>query len=173
MVYQPCHATGEMSEEAYAQRVTGKVPIFWERQQRRVEFPECRVEVTAVSLLTHLQIQHGVGQGERGGRAPPPPPREAQTYRVSFLKYLLRLWCPVAGCLGEASSRTNHQINFAHHHVQGKIVILEEGSRPYPRCPQCDMFVPQNALNIHHMTIALCRRGMERKWCCLAEEESR
>ena len=31
MVYQPCHASGGMSEEAYARRVTEKGPTFWER----------------------------------------------------------------------------------------------------------------------------------------------
>ena len=50
-------------------------------------------------------------------------------------------------------------------------MILEEGNRPYPRCPHCDMFVPQKALNGRHLTTALCRQGMERKWRLLAEYE--
>ena len=52
-----------MSEEAYARQVTGKGPTFWEIQSRRVECPECGVEVTAGLLLKHLQIQNGVGVG--------------------------------------------------------------------------------------------------------------
>ena len=52
-------------------------------------------------------------------------------------------------------------------------MILEEGNRPYPRCPQCDMFVPQKSLNGWHLATALCRRGMDRKWRRLAEEEAR
>ena len=52
----------------------GKGPTFGERQRRRVEFPDCGVEVEAVLLLTHFQSHHGVVQGERGGGHPPPPP---------------------------------------------------------------------------------------------------
>ena len=35
------------------------------------------------------------------------------------------------------------------------------------------MFVPKEALKGRHLTTELFRRGIERKWCCLAEEESR
>ena len=52
-------------------------------------------------------------------------------------------------------------------------MILEEGNHPYPRCPQCDMFVPQNSLNGRHLATLLCRGGVERKWRCLEEEEAR
>ena len=37
MVFQPCHASGGMLEEAYKRRTTGKGPTFWELQRRRVE----------------------------------------------------------------------------------------------------------------------------------------
>ena len=77
------------------------------------------------------------------------------------------------GCLGGASSRTNLRIHFEHRHVRDVIVILQEGNLTYPRCPQCDMFVPQKALNGRHLTTALCRWGVERKWRCLSEEEAR
>ena len=170
MVFHPCHAPGGMSEAAYVRQVTGKGPKFRECQQMRVECTECGVEVTAGLLLTHRQSQNGVGRGDRGGH--PPPPRESHTYQVSFPKHLSRLRCPVAGCLGGASSRTNLRIHFAHRHVRDTIAILEKVSRPYPRCPQCDMFVPQKALNFRHLTTALCRRLMERKWRRLAEEEA-
>ena len=51
-------------------------------------------------------------------------------------------------------------------------MILEEGIRPYSRCPQCDMLMPYKALNGWHLTTELCRWVMERKWCGLAEEEA-
>ena len=59
-----------------------------------------------------------------------------------------------------------------HRHVWDTIVTLEEGSRPYPRCPQCDMFMTQKALNVWNLTNILCRQGMDRKWHHLAEEEA-
>ena len=52
-------------------------------------------------------------------------------------------------------------------------MILEEGNRPYPRSPQCKTFLPQKALNGWHLATEFCRRGMKRKWRCLAEEEAR
>ena len=110
--------------------------------------------------------------GDTGG-GHPPPLREAQTYRVSLPKQLPRLWCPVAGCLGGASSRTNLWIHFTHRIVRDIILILEEGNHPYPRCPQCDMFVPQNPFNGQNLVTSLCRRGVESKWRYLEEEDAR
>ena len=52
-------------------------------------------------------------------------------------------------------------------------MILEEGNQPYPRCPQCDMFVLNKSLNSRHMTTVFCQRGAERKRQRLAEEEAR
>ena len=52
-------------------------------------------------------------------------------------------------------------------------MTLEEGSRPYPRCPQYDMFLPQKALNVWNLTNILYRQGMERKWNRLEEEDVR
>ena len=57
--------------------------------------------------------------------------------------------------------------------MQDTIFILEEGNRTYPRCPQCDTFVPQKSLKGQHPATEFCGQGMERKWSCLAEEESR
>ena len=93
---------GGVLEEAYERWMMGRGPKFWEPHRRRVECPECGVEVAADFLLTHFQIQHGGGRGDWGGDPSLPPPREAQTYRVSFPKDLSKLWCPVAGCLGRA-----------------------------------------------------------------------
>ena len=47
---------------------------------------------------------------------------------VYFPKRLLRLRCPVEGCLGGSSNWTNLQVHFAHRHAQNTIVILEEGN---------------------------------------------
>ena len=56
------------------------------------------------------------------------------------------------GCLRGASNQTNLKVYFAHLHAWDTIVILEEGNQPYPRCPQCDMFVSHKALNVRHLT---------------------
>ena len=50
-------------------------------------------------LLTHVKIQHSVGQGGQVWPQPPPP-GESQTYQVSFPAALTRLWYPVPGLQG-------------------------------------------------------------------------
>ena len=125
--------------------------MFWERHRRRVHCLECRVEVTAGLLLLHHQIHNRVSWGDHPPPLPPPPRVEAQTYRVSLPKRLLRLRCLVEGCLGWDSNRTNLQVHFAHCHVQDTILILYEGNRPYPLCPKCNMFVSHKALNGRHI----------------------
>ena len=49
---------------------------------------------------------------------------------------------------------------------------MEEGNRPYPRCPQCDIFVSHKALKGRHLTTDFCRQGAKKKRCRLAEEEA-
>ena len=77
------------------------------------------------------------------------------------------------GCLVRSSNWTNLRVNFAHRHNQDTIVILEEDNRPYPWCPQCDMFVSHKALNGQHRTTSFFQRVAERKWRRLEEEEER
>ena len=102
IVRHPYHAPYRMSSEDYERRTTRIGPIFQEPQWRRMDFPECGVQVATGSQLTQTHIQHGLGQRHRRGAPPPPSSREAQTYRVSFLKRLLWLRCAVEGCLGGA-----------------------------------------------------------------------
>ena len=52
---------------------------------------------------------------------------------------------------------------FAHIHMRETIVILEEGNRPYPRCPKCKFFVSHEALNGRHLAADFCHRG-EHRW---------
>ena len=100
MSFQPCYDPGQMSSEAYKRRTTRTGPTFQYQQRRKVYFPDCGLEVASGLLLTHLQSQNGVGQGGWGGDTPlPHPPWEAQTYRVSLPKRILRLWCLVEGCI--------------------------------------------------------------------------
>ena len=57
--------------------------------------------------------------------------------------------------------------------MRDTIVILEEISLPYPRYPNCDRCMPHKSLDVRHLTTALCRQGMEKKWYSLTEEEAR
>ena len=147
--------------------------MYRDRLRQRVYFPECGDSLASRSFTAHRQRQYGFG---RGGANPPPPEggqggegedivREGipAQYRVSFPDILSLLRCPVEGYQGTASSRTNLRAHFSHQHPWGSIVILEEVNQPHNRCPQFDMFFPQEALNWAHPPPAMCRRGLERK----------
>ena len=67
------------------------------------------------------------------------------------------------GFQGKSSSGKKLRVHFSHQHSRDSIVTLEEGNEPHPRLPQCNMFVPQEALNRTHPTSAMCWRGSERK----------
>ena len=57
--------------------------------------------------------------------------------------------------------------------MRDTIVILEEGSRPYPWCPKRDIFVSHKALNSWLLAKVFFHGGEERKWRRLVEEEAR
>ena len=111
------------------------------------------------------------GGGGGGGESRDRDGTPAQ-YWVSFPTILDGLRCPVEGCQGTAASRTNLRVHFAHKHPRDSIVIMGEGKQSHPWCPQCGMFVPQEALNWAHPTSAMCRIGKERKSLRLVAEDT-
>ena len=56
--------------------------------------------------------------------------------------------------MGGGSNWINLLVHFVHRHALEIEVILEEEYRTYPRWPQCDMLVPQKALNGQHTKTA-------------------
>ena len=71
------------------------------------------------------ELGHSMG----GHQSPPPDPRLYKVYlpwTSGFEK------CPVESCGGWVSTSTNLRIHFVKCHIQGKIVILEEGNHPHP-----------------------------------------
>ena len=143
----------------------GEGPLFRKRQQERVHFPECAAE-----LASHCQDQHGTGRDPQ--RLKTPQPLDPRIYIVSFPRAAGPIGFPVEGCKGQAMMCTNLRIHFLHLHVQDTILILEEGNRPHPCYPDCNMFMPWATLNLRHLTTALCERGVDQKMWRLAEEES-
>ena len=77
------------------------------------------------------------------------------------------------GRLGRVVTRTAIQVHFVHRNVLDTVVMLEEGNYPHPRWAQCDMQVPQRALNGWHPGTTQCLKGAERKRRRLAETETR
>ena len=145
---------------------------YMERIHQRIHFPECGVNLASGSLAAHRQRQHGVGRSEV---TPPTPPRGGggvnqygdgtlAQYQVSFPTILTRLICPVEGCQGTASSRTNLQVKFYHRHPWDIIVILEEGISPNPGAPSV-ICLSQRRTSIVRTKIQQCddagRRGSD------------
>ena len=171
-VCRTCYIVDGHSEAAYTRRMTGVVPSFRERQRERVQCPECELELTAGSLTAHRQAQHGKERPPQWA-TPHATPDPRLYNRVSFPRASRSIGCPVEVCEGRVTTRTNLRIHFVHRHMWNTIVILEEGNRPHPRCPSCDMFIPWAALNRRHPSSDLCTRGADRNRQCLAEEEAR
>ena len=96
-----------------------------------------------------------------------------RTYRIEFPTKGGPRGFPVEGFPGKAGTRTAMRMHFCSRHVWDIVIILEEGNLRHPRCSQCDMLVPWQALNGKHHDTALCRSGEERKIRRMAETELR
>ena len=68
---------------------------------------------------------------------------------------------------------TNLRIHFVPHPVRDIIVIMEEGNRPHPLCPYCNMFVLWVALNYRHPNNNFFTQGEDQKRQRLVKEGTR
>ena len=119
---------------AYRRRITVEGPTYREHQKGRVHCRECREEMAAGSLASHLMTQHGkVAETRRSWRTPAAGdgPR---TFRMAFPAKGGPRICPVERCPGQAATRTAMWVHFLHRHVLDTVVILEEGHLHHPRC---------------------------------------
>jgi hypothetical protein len=95
---------------------------------------------------------------------------------MSFLKTTsTSIDCPVEGCPGKATSKTNLPAHFIYcHAAHDTIVILDKGSCPHPRCHSSDMFVPRPGVYTIHVRTpaAICRNGVDCKRQRLALERT-
>ena len=57
---------------------------------------------------------------------------EPRTYKMTFLTKAEPRPCPIKGCSGRASTRTEMIVHFWHRHVRDIVVILGEGNIPDP-----------------------------------------
>ena len=112
------------------------------------------------------------GSGPSVGIHPPPLPPYSMIYMVSFPQAARSVEFPVEGYRGRVSTRTNLRIHFVYHHVRYMIVIMEEGNRPHPHCPVCDMFFPWSILNQFRPTTVIFARGANRNRRHLLDEEA-
>ena len=55
-----------------------------------------------------------------------------------------------------------------HQHVEDTIVVLNEGPGYQPRYNQYNMFIPRGEIPVGNLGPTICKRGAEKKCCCLA-----
>ena len=71
MVCHHCQVAGVRADKPHTCRMTGEGRSYKERQQERVQHPECGKDLTSRLLVAHLQNHYGVakrGSGQEGGK---------------------------------------------------------------------------------------------------------
>jgi hypothetical protein len=156
----PGYISTRISSPSYKRRTGRGGPSYRARQRQRVECPVCEAGLAAGSLKQHMLTQHGTDMGvDLFSDRADTPGRQPQEYRISFPALSARASCPVDGCTGVSTTRTNLRRHFVHRHPQDTLCILEEGSHPLPKCELCGMHVPYIALNRRHYDSELCQAG--------------
>lgn len=93
---------------------------------------------------------------------------------MSFPRQTKSIGCPVEGCHGRATTRQALRVHFQHRHPNDTVVILEEGSFPFPKCELCDLQIPWETFNgTTHRHTAMCAAGADRKKRRIAAEAAR
>ena len=121
------------SEAAYEQQMTGERLSYRMHQRERPQCPECATDLVARSLTAQHQSQNGIGRGPQWENIP--LPADPLINRASLPNMVGSVGCPVKGCRGRVTGRTNLRIHFVYRHMQDMIVIMEEGNFPHPHCP--------------------------------------
>ena len=147
------------SEEVYRNQREG---FHTERdwRNRRMDCDVCGMELSAQSLSSHLETQHGVFRSRVLDRDLVSEDRESITY-VAEQSLFSGAWdCPVPDCPGSLTRPWNVRRHFRDRHPLDNVTIPGEGT--LPRCPACDMQTNFRTAPGHQQT-ALCRKGAERK----------
>ena len=129
----------------------------WRR--RKVTCDICDATLSANSLDSHLQTQHGVFRSRVIDQCflveEPRRPVVYKAVQAADGQY----FCPVPGCPGSATRPWNMRLHFARRHIYDRVYIPKEGM--YPRCRKCG--VQTNPLASEHERSQNCRREMARR----------
>jgi hypothetical protein len=104
----------------------------WKR--RRVQCEHCEAYLSAASLPTHVENQHGIFRSKVLNRVLTEEEIVLPTTHVAYLSQPInRLFCPYPGCSGDLASEINLRRHFAVRHPADLV------STPRDRCPpKCD-----------------------------------
>jgi hypothetical protein len=124
-----------------------------DRKRRQVDCRICCVSVQAGSFQGHLEMRHDVYRSIVLNRDIVKE-RLAVVYRAITLPLTDRYFCPVANCVGKASTWWNLCRHFLEHHPQDLVVCPSEGAAPFPKCLRCGMQTAPGALMHKHQETA-------------------
>ena len=83
-------------------------------------------------------------------------------YKMSFLRILKSVECPVEVCPARAKTLGRLRENFMYRHWKSKVDIIKEGPEPLPQCDQCGMHMTA-AIILKHRQSDKCHKAMERR----------
>jgi hypothetical protein len=116
-------------EEEYTLHRSGVVTAA-DRKRRRVVCQICSASLQAGSLASHLETQHDIYCSFVLGRDIATE-RPAVVYPAITLIETGCYFCPVANCVGDASTRWNLRRHFMDHHPQDLVFCQSEGTAPF------------------------------------------
>ena len=114
--------------------------------------------MAASYLQHHMDIAHGkvlpqVRGVDIGGGV-------LEVYKVSFLRILRSVDCPMEGCLSKAKKKGRLRDQFIFRHCKSKVAILHEGPKLSPRCDQFRMHTQADRL-FKHKHLNKCHKSTE------------
>ena len=112
MTYFPGRISTGLSAEAYNLRVTGEGKTYRQRQQQRVNRPECGKNYAKSSLKHHRRCQHG-GEPEINWNHPLLADQPAGHHVISFPRQLHTKDCPVPGCPASLCTKQGMRSHFS------------------------------------------------------------
>ncbi len=142
------------TEEKYTLNKSGLVTAA-NRKHRRVDCQICGVSLVAGSLQGHLEMQHDIYWSVVLNRDLVKE-RPAVVYHAIALSTTGCYFCPVANCVGKASTRWNLCRHFLERHPLDLVCCPSKGSAPLPRCARCGMQTASGVLLRNHQKTALC-----------------
>ena len=112
-------------------------------------------------LKQHMVSLHGIcipqtREGNEKGDIP-------TTYVVYFPRVLQLVRCPVPGCPAVAHSLGSMCEHFMFQHFRSRIVVVQEGNEPLPRCDLCGMHIPEGGV-IKNRRMAQCDQNTQIRW---------
>jgi hypothetical protein len=138
-----------------------------DRKRRRVDCQICGDSLQAGFLKSHLETQHDIYclfvlSQDIIIEHP------AIVYHAIVSTDTGHYFCPVANCIGGASTRWNLRRHFLERHPQDLVVCPSEGSAPLLRCTRCGMQTAAGALMRNHQKTKLCKE----RWCQRVQHET-